>query len=90
MGASFIFQTAANIYSAGTEEAPVKQSKTSFSHTDLAQREQQDGGPRRYYEDGELDIASARVADEHGNPVEQLGKHDGRTYTHINVAYCIS
>jgi len=59
--------------------------------------QRQEGGPRRYYDDGELDIEAARVTDEDGNPIHQsqdektLHSHDGgRTFVHVNVSYCIS
>ena len=59
------------MYQNSGEEAPAQQAEKKFEFSNEVAKEAHAGGPRRYYDDGELDIASARVADEHGNLVLQ-------------------
>ena len=50
----------------------------------------------RYYDTDDLDVEVARVTDEDGNPVQRGAEREvahqegGRTFTHVNVRYCIS
>ena len=85
------------MFNADGEEAPAKKAqKTNFSYEEVVEKQKAEGGPRRFYGDDELDIESARVTDENGNPVIKSGnKHDqqdeiARHYAHVNVQYCIS
>jgi len=81
-----------------SENSPQKQAKKNFSYEEAVEMQKQEGGPRRFYGDDELDIESARVTDENGNPIVReadASKHShgvdtGRSYVHVNVAYCIS
>lgn len=104
MGIFFLVQTLmANFISPEADDAPAKQAKKNFSYEEAVEQQKREGGPRRFYGDDELDIESARIADEHGNPVtpsqqsasgevsREISKQPtGRDYIHVNVAYCIS
>lgn len=92
MGLSFVMQTAVQMYQGDGSEAPAQhQAKQKFDYATAVEKQRQEGGPMRYYDDGELDIESARVADEHGNPVSQEAQADEiRKFTHVNVRYCTS
>lgn len=96
MGLSFILQTAVQMYQGSTEETTpaAKQANERFDYEAAVEKQKQEGGPRRFYDDGELDIASARVADEHGNPIQEennkVAGYEGREFVHVNVRYCTS
>ena len=94
MGLSFVFQTAIGMFTGDAAEEPAKkQANQRFDYEAAVEKQRQEGGPRRFYDDGELDIESARVTDENGNPVDEAkaqGSYDGREFIHVNVSYCIS
>ena len=77
MGISFLLQTVITSvfgdYGSGDDSAKsaAKQgaSKT-YSYEEAVEQQQRDGGPRRYYDQGEgLDVDEALVKDEFGNPL---------------------
>lgn len=94
MAVSVIFQAIAGMWTGNADASdsatPANQAKSSFSYEDAVEKQREEGGPRRYYDDGELDIASARVADEDGTPITTQEQAYERTHTHVNVMYCIS
>ena len=54
-----------------------------FDYGEMAREDQETGGARKYYDVGEgLDTDVARV--------DVDVTEGGRTYTHVNVRYCIS
>jgi len=95
MGISFIFQTAVNMYSdysaeAENEKTPAQHAR--YNYEEAVAKQQAEGGPRRYYNDGELDIESARVTDENGNPIVSKSTEAAeyaRDYVHVHMSYCI-
>ena len=91
MGISFLLQTViTNVfgdYSSGDDSAnsAAKQGGASkkFSYEDAVEQQQRDGGPRRYYDQGEgLDVDEALVKDENGNPIayQEGNSDDIQTY----------
>ena len=70
-------QTAVQLFSGSGEDSPAKQASQRFDYEAAIEKQRQEGGPRRFFEEGELDIDAARVADEHGNPVEPSKQPQG-------------
>lgn len=78
MGISFLLQTViTNVfgdYGSGDENnAAAKQggAQKKFSYEDAVEQQQKEGGPRRYYDQGEgLDVDEALAKDENGDPIE--------------------
>ena len=71
MGMSFIFQTAINHFAGSEVDEDTGTAKTahpahqSFSYEDAVRKQEAEGGPQRYYDQGEgLDDASALVTEE--------------------------
>ena len=63
-------QTVVNMYSGmETEETSMEEAQRTHSYEKAVEKQKAEGGPRRYYNDGELDVESARVTDENGNPI---------------------
>ena len=47
----------------------MEEAQRTHSYEKAVEKQKAEGGPRRYYNDGELDVESARVTDENGNPI---------------------
>ena len=103
MGISFLLQTViTNVfgdYSSGDDSgnAAAKQggAQKKFSYEDAVEQQQRDGGPRRYYDQGEgLDVDEALAKDENGNPIEthdiRSSQEAGIERVHVSVQYCIA
>ena len=91
MAFSFFAQQIYNwIQGDGSDTAAATQNGKGVNYADMAARDASEGGPRRYYEEGELDIESARVDDSGSAPAKQKGGEADPSYVHVNILYCVS